>query len=231
MLKMYAFIQDNRVQNIVPCHSQEDADELVNLQYTNNPIAIEFDGYDITIGDKYENGLFFTFNHEREKWDLLEKKENEDIARLKNEINELKQKNKNAPRTFNYDTSLFEEYVDYRIGEAVYKYNEFFKSNFIIFKINNAEYRINLSHENWNGFMDMYNSYKALKENQIDTYLYWFDGEANKIIFENEKDCLNLMKAWRENNERLADRLNDIIKKIYSCKKKSEVKAIEISFE
>lgn len=237
MLKMYAFIQEGKVQNIVPCHSQEEANEIIKMQYTEDPIAIEINGYDLTIGDKYENGLFFHFNHNINDWVLLKKEStSEDINSLKKEIENLKTQgiNKKTNR-INYDTCLFEEYVDYRIGEAVFKYGNFLENSFILHTIMDGEnviqHQVNMSHNNWCSFMNMYTSYKALKEAGIDTELYWFDGDANKIVFETEEECLSLMKAWREQNKRLSDRLNDIIKQIYSAKKKAEVKAIDISFE
>lgn len=240
MLKMYAFIQEGKVQNIVPCHSQEDADELIKLQYTENPIAIKIEGYDLTIGDRYENGEFFHYDYIKDSWvKLINNSPEEEIKKLKAELENLKKNNgsliKNQNRRINYDTCLFEEYFDFRIEEAVFKYQNFLENAFILHTVTNEEntvqHQINMSHNNWYSFMNMYLSYKALTNAGLEAELYWFDGEANKIIFKTEDECLSLMKTWREQNQRLSNRLNDIIKQIYSCKKKSEIKAIDISFE
>lgn len=240
MLKMYAFIQDNKVQNIVPCHSQEDANELIAIQYVGESTAIKIDGYDLTIGDKYENGKFYHFNFELQDWvELKRTYGDEDINQLKKDIENLKRANINAVKQnghyINYNTCLFEEYLDFRINEAVFKYQEFLENAFILHIVSDEketiQYQINMSPNNWYGFVNMYTSYKALKDMGIETELYWFDGEANQIIFNTEEECLALMKTWRDQNQRLAFRLNDIIKQIYNCKKKAEIKAIDISFE
>ena len=239
MLKMYAFIQEGKVQNIVPCHSQEEANEIIKMQYTEDPIAVEIDGFDLTIGDKYENGLFFHFNHQIDDWVLLKKETSEEVKKLQNEINVLRTQNNNGntkPNKINYDTCLFEEYVDFRIGEAVHKYTKTLENSFIIFNIhiddeNIMQHQVNMSHNNWCSFMNMYNSYKVLKDaGYEDIELCWFDGDADEIEFKSEDDCLRLMKLWRDQNIHLMKRLNNIVKQIRSCKKKSEVKAIEISF-
>ena len=236
MLKMYAFIQDGKVQNIVPCHGQSEANELIKMQYTEDPIAVEIDGYDLTIGDKYENGMFFHFNHDIEDWVLLRKNISDEVQKLRTEISNLQlQNNGKSVNRINYDTCLFEEYVDFRIGEAVHKYESTLQNSYILHTItegdNVIQHQVNMSHNNWCSFMNMYNSYKALTAAGIEAELYWFDGDANMITFETEEECLSLMKAWRDQNQRLATRLNEIVKQIYSCRKKAQVRDIIVNFE
>ena len=55
-----------------------------------------------------------------------------------------------------------------------------------------------MSKDNWQNFISMYTSYKFLKEAGMESDLYWFDGEANKIYFKTEEECLSLMKIWRK---------------------------------
>lgn len=240
MLKFYAFIEDGIVQNIVPCHGREDAIENARLQY-DNPIVIEIGASkcDLMIGDKYENGIFYHFDYTTEDWITVKNQNNDEkeISNLKKEIERLKSSIDDGALThqINYDTCLFEEYVNFRIGEAINKYTRFLDNAFILHNVEEGEnvtqYQVNMSHNNWCGFVNMYVSYKALKEAGIETELYWYDGKANKIIFETEEECLSLMKAWRDQNQRLTIKLNETVKQIYSCEKKADVKAIEISFE
>ena len=142
------------------------------------------------------------------KWFSVKNQNNDEkeISNLKKEIERLKSSIDDGTLTHqvNYDTCLFEEYVNFRIGEAVNKYTKFLENAFILHTVeeneNIIQYQVNMSHNNWCGFINMYSSYKLLKDAGIETELYWYDGNANKITFETEEECLSLIKAWRDQN-------------------------------
>ena len=231
MLKIYAFIQDGKVQNIVPCHGKEYAMENARLQY-DNPSVVEIgtSKCDLMIGDKYENGNFYHFNHETEGWDkvrFVQETSSADVKKLQKEIRELKNMLKPS---INVDDCLFEEYQDFRIGEAVYKFNEFLDNYFLSFESNGHEYLINASKDNWNSFVSNAAAQKMLVEYGINAGEFlWYDAEG--VVFEMTTDeVMSVMKTWKDLINDMTVYMNTLVRDIRACTKKAEVKAISIDY-
>lgn len=233
MLKFYAFIENKKVQNIVPCHDYDDAIENARLQY-DNPSVIEIgeSRYNIAIGDKYENGMFYHFDFQTEHWNQINATANvktDDIKLLKKEITNIK--NSIKP-TINTDTCLFEEYQDFRINEAVYKFTEYLNNYYIQLHIGDEIHLINASLESWNLFISNFMANKILEDySSIESCNYtWFDAEG-KVFKMKLDETMSLIKEWKNIIEVLTAHMNYIVTSIRNCKKKAEVKSIIIDYE
>ena len=231
MLKFYAFIEDNKVQNIVPCHGKEDAIENARLQY-DNPSVVEIgtSKCDLMIGDKYENGFFYHFNHDTKEWDrvdFVQETSSNEVRKLRKEILEVKNMLKPS---IDANDCLFEDFQNFRIGEAVYRFNLFLNNYYISFNKNGNEHLISASKENWNDFITNFTAYKILIEYDAkDKDFTWYDAEGT-IFSMTIDEAVSIIKDWKNSLDILTVHMNNIVTSIRNCTKKAEVAAIVIDY-
>lgn len=230
MVKLYAYIKEGFVENLIYCHNVYEANELNNQLYAGSLLVIDASRYKITIGDKYQNGIFYHFNDDTKEWNKTEllRQSNISIKQLAKDIDDIW--NIINP-TIDIENCLLSEYINYRIDEVVRKFNEYLNENALCY-INDSgkQILINIALENWNMFNSNFVAYKTLKDANINSELIWHDTSGKMIIF-SEKEYILLMKEWKETLDKYIEYVNSLISKIKESASKSEVSAIIIDFK
>lgn len=229
MVKLYAYIKDGFVDNLIYCHNVYEANELNNQLYAGSLLVIDASRYKITIGDKYQNGIFYHFNEITKEWDKTELLYHSNISlkQLAQEINDIW--NVISP-TIDVENCLLSEYITYRINETVRKFNEYLNENSLDYINDIGEHvSINMGLENWNMFISNFMAYRVLKDVDIHAELIWYDVYGNKISL-TEKEAVLLMSNWKRELDKYIEYANILISRFKQSDTKTEVSDITIDF-